>query len=76
MYIKTMNAFTHTHTHTHTMVRGTGVQSLVVSYPKLTKWYLIYPCLTLSILRYISRVMWSNPGKGVAPSSTTRCSRY
>ena len=25
------------------------------------------PCLTLSIIRYVSRVKWSNPGKGVAP---------
>ena len=24
------------------------------------------PCLTLSIIRYGSRVKWSNPGKGVA----------
>ena len=30
------------------------------------KWFLIPPCLTLSIIRYISRVKWSNPGKGVA----------
>ena len=28
------------------------------------------PCLTLSNIRYISRVKWSNPGKGVAPSPT------
>ena len=26
------------------------------------------PCLTLSNIRYISRVKWSNPGKEVAPS--------
>ena len=26
------------------------------------------PCLTLSIIRYGSRVKWSNPGKGVVPS--------
>ena len=26
------------------------------------------PCLTLSIIRYGSRVKWSNPGKGVALS--------
>ena len=35
--------------------------------PKTLKWYLIPPCLTLSIIRYGSRVKWSNPGKGVAP---------
>ena len=33
-------------------------------------------CLTLSILRYGSRVKWSNPGKGVAPSPTSWCSSY
>ena len=32
--------------------------------------------LTLSNIRYISRVKWSNPGKGVAPSPTPRCSSY
>ena len=31
-------------------------------------WYLIPPCLTLSNIRYVSRVKWSNPGEGVAPS--------
>ena len=40
------------------------------------KWYLIPPCLTLSIIRYVSRVKWSNPGKGVTPSPTPRCSSY
>ena len=40
------------------------------------KWYLIPLCLTLSIIRYVSRVKWNNPGKGVAPSSTPRCSSY
>ena len=41
--------------------------------PKTQKWYLIPPCLTLSIIRYVSRVKWSNPRKGVAPSPTPRC---
>ncbi len=49
------------------MVRETGLQSQVESYQKLTKWYLMPPCLTLSIIKYGSRVKWSNPGKGVAP---------
>ena len=35
---------------------------------------MIPPCLTLSNIRYVSRVKWSNPGKGVAPSPTPRCS--
>ena len=30
----------------------------------------------ISIIRYVSRVKWSNPGKGVAPSPTPRCSSY
>ena len=33
-------------------------------------------CLTLSNIRYVSRVKWSNPGKGVAPSPTPQCSSY
>ena len=32
--------------------------------------------VTLSIIRYISRVKWRNSGKGVAPSPTLRCSSY
>ena len=31
---------------------------------------------TLSNIRYISRVKWSNPGKGVAPSPTPPCRSY
>ena len=34
------------------------------------------PCLTLSIIRYGSRVKWRNQGKGVVPSPTTWCSSY
>ena len=37
---------------------------------------MIPPCLTLSNIRYVSRVKWSNPGKGVASSPTPRCSSY
>ena len=44
--------------------------------PKTQKWYLMPPCLTLSIIRYRSRVKWSNPGKGIAPSPTPWCSSY
>ena len=43
---------------------------------KKKKWYLIPPYLTLSNIRYGSRVKWSNPGKGVAPSPTPWCSSY
>ena len=58
------------------MVRETRVQSQVESYQRLKKCYLMLPCLTLCIIRYGSRVKWSNSGKGVAPSPTRRCSSY
>ena len=54
------------------MVRENGLQSQVESYQKLKKWYLMPTCLTLSIIRYGTRVKWSNPVNGVAPSSTPR----
>ena len=44
--------------------------------PKTQKWCLMPPCLTLSIIRYGSRVKCSNPGKGVAPSPTLWCSSH
>ena len=47
------------------MARETWVPSQVESYPRLKEWYLMPPCLTLSIIKYGSRVKWSNPGKGV-----------
>ena len=50
------------------MVWETGVQSQIKSYQRLKKWYLVPPCLILSIIRYASRVKWSNPGKGITPS--------
>ena len=52
------------------MIWETRVQSQVESYQRLKEWYLILPCLTLSILR------WSNSGNGVAPSPTSWCSSY
>ena len=58
------------------MARETWVQSQVESYQRLKKWYLMPPCLTLSIIRYGSRVKWSNPGKGVSPFPTPWCSSY
>ena len=58
------------------MVRETCVRSQVESNQRLKKWYLIPPCLTLSNIRHVSRVKWGNPGKGVAPSPTPRCSSY
>ena len=58
------------------MVRATWVQSQFVSYQRLLKWHLIPPCLSLSNIRYISRVKWNNPGKGVVPSPIPQCSSY
>ena len=54
----------------------TSVQSQVKSYQRLKKWYLILPCLTFSIIRYVSRIKWSKPGKGVAPFPTHQYSSY
>ena len=54
----------------------TKVQSEVESCQRLKKWYLMPPCLTLSIIRYKSRVKWSNPEKRVAPFPTPQCGRY
>ena len=48
----------------------------VKSFQRLKKWYLVQPCWTLSIIRYGSRVKWSNPGNGVAPSPIPRYSSY
>ena len=58
------------------MVQETRVQSEIESYQRLKKWFLIPTFLTLSIIRYRSRVKWSNPGKGVASSPTPQCCSY
>ena len=58
------------------MTRETGVQSQVESYQRLKKSYLISPYLTLSIIKYGSRVKGSNRRKGVAPFPTPQCSSY
>ena len=55
-------------------VQETRVQSQVESCQRLKKWYLIPPCLTLSIRRKGSRVKWNNRGNGVVPSPTPWCS--
>ena len=52
------------------MARETGVQSQVELNQRLKKRYLMPTCLTLSIIRYESKVKWSNSGKGVVLSST------
>ena len=45
------------------MAWETWVQSQVTSYQRLPKWYLMPPCLTLSIIKYGSRVKWTIQGK-------------
>ena len=42
--------------------------------PKTQKWYLMPLFVSFTIIRYGSKVKWSNPGKGVAPSPTPQCS--
>ena len=54
------------------MIRETGFNPR----SRHTKDFKNGTCLTLSIIRYVSRVKWSNPGKGVAPSATPQCSSY
>ena len=52
------------------------VQTRAASYQRLKKWYLIPLCLTFSIIRYVSRVKWSNPEEGIASSPTLRSCSY
>ena len=54
----------------------TRVQFQVESYLRLKKCHSTPASLTLSIIRYGSRVKWSNQGKGVAPFLTLWCSSY
>ena len=58
------------------MVWETWVQSQVESYQWFKKLYLMPPCFIISIIGYVSRVKWSSPGKGEAPTSTNQCSSY
>ena len=57
------------------MVQQTRVQSQVKSYQRLKKWYLMPPCLTLSIIKYVSRVK-EQSRKWKSPSPIFRCSSY
>ena len=52
-------------------------QTRVQSHTKdVKKWYSVPPCLTLSIIKYGSRIKWRNPGKGVVTAPTPHCSSY
>ena len=44
--------------------------------PKTQKMVLDAILLNTQHYKVLSRVRWSNPGKGVAPSPTRRCSSY
>ena len=55
-------------------VFANGIQSQFESYQRLKKWYLIPPCLTLSITRYGSKVKWGNIGNKQCPPPTSWCS--
>ena len=44
--------------------------------PKTQKWYLMPPCLALTIIMWGTRIKWSNPGNGVVPSPTHQCISY
>ena len=61
---------------TFKMVWETRVQSPVESYQRLKKWHLVRLCLTLTIIKYGSRVKWNNPVNGVPTSTTPRCGSY
>ena len=45
-----------------------GPGSILESYQRLKKWYLMTPCLIPSTQKYGLRVNGENPGLGVAPS--------
>ena len=44
--------------------------------PKTQKMVLEAALLNTQFYKYVSRVKWSNPGKGVAPFPTPQCSSY
>ena len=58
------------------MVLETWVQSQVASYQRLKKMVLDTSLLNTQQYKVLSRVKWSNTGKGIAPSPTLRCSSY
>ena len=58
------------------MTWETEVHYQVKSYKRLKKWYLMQLCLTLNVIRFRSRVEWSNPGKEVSLSPTHWCCSY
>ena len=55
---------------------GPGELGSIESHQRLKKWYLMPPSFSLTIIRWGSRVKWSNPANRVAPSPTPQCSSY
>ena len=57
---------------------GPGDMGSITSHviPKTLKMLLDTSLLKPSINPYVSRIKWSNPGKGVAPSPTHQCSSF
>ena len=53
-----------------------SIPGRVIPKTKKKKCSLMSPCLTLSIIRYVSWVKWVNPGKRVVPSLTPWSSSY
>ena len=66
------------HRMSRVFTNGPGDWGSIASWiiPKTQKWYMMPPCLTLSIKRQRSKVKWSNPGNKVAASPTLWCSNY
>ena len=53
-----------------------SVPGWVIPKTQKNKWYFIPLCYKLSIIRNVSREKWSSSKKGIALSSTRRCSSY
>ena len=58
------------------MVQETGVQSQVETYQRLKKMVLDASLLNTQHYEAQSKAKWKNPGKEVAPSTTSRYSSY
>ena len=61
------------------MVQQIKIQSQIMSYKKKFfkfKKIVLDAALTLSIIRYGTRVKWNNPGNEVAPFPTPQCGSY
>ena len=57
-------------------LQGHEFETPIISFKDLKIWYLILPCLTFSIIRYVSRVKWRNLWERVPPSPIYQSSNY